>query len=50
MLSDPETLILAIVLPRVAAVEEASAEGAEGAAEGGEAAAAEAPAEASTEE
>jgi len=50
LLSDPETLILAIVLPRVAAVEEASAEGAEGAAEGGEAAAAEAPAEASTEE
>ena len=50
LLSDPETLILAIVLPRVAAVEEAPAEGEEGAAAGGEEAAAEAPAEASTEE
>ena len=50
LLSDPETLILAIVLPRVAAVEEAPAEGEEGAAEGGEEATAEAPAEASNEE
>ena len=50
LLSDPETLILAIVLPRVAAVEEAPAEGEEGAAAGGEEAAAEASAEASTEE
>jgi large subunit ribosomal protein L25 len=50
LLSDPETLILAIVLPRVAAVEEAPAEGEEGAAEGGAEAAAEAPAEESTEE
>jgi large subunit ribosomal protein L25 len=50
LLSDPETLILAIVLPRVAAAEESSAEGEEGAAGGGDEAAAEAPAEASTEE
>lgn len=50
LLSDPETLILAIVLPRVAAAEESSAEGEEGAAAGGDEAAAEAPAEASTEE
>ncbi len=50
LLSDPETLILAIVLPRVAAAEESSAEGEEGVAGGGDEAAAEAPAEASTEE
>jgi len=50
LLSDPETLILAIVLPRVAAAEEAPAEGEGGAAEGGAEAAAEAPAEESTEE
>jgi len=48
LVSDPETLILAIVLPRVAAAEEStSEEGAEeGAAEGG----AEAPAEEASEE
>jgi large subunit ribosomal protein L25 len=50
LLSDPETLILAIVLPRVAAAEESSAEGEEGVAGEGDEAAAEAPAEASTEE
>jgi len=50
LLSDPETLILAIVLPRVAAAEEATSEGEEGTAEGGAEAAAEAPAEESTEE
>lgn len=49
LLSDPETLILSIVLPRAASVEEPSAEGEEGAEEGGDAAA-EAPAEESTEE
>lgn len=54
LVSDPETLILAIVLPRVAAVEEAAgeegAEGAEGAGEGSESAGEEAPAEEASEE
>lgn len=54
LVSDPETLILAIVLPRVAAVEEAvgeeGAEGAEGAGEASAAAGEEAPAEEASEE
>ena len=55
LVSDPETLILSVVLPRVAAVEEAPAEegaegGADGGEEGGEEAAAEAPAEEASEE
>jgi large subunit ribosomal protein L25 len=54
LVSDPETLILAIVLPRVAAVEEAAgeegAEGDEGAGDGSESAGEEAPAEEASEE
>jgi large subunit ribosomal protein L25 len=54
LVSDPETLILAIVLPRVAAVEEAvgeeGAEGAEGAGEAAADAGEEAPAEEASEE
>jgi len=54
LVSDPETLILAIVLPRVAAVEEPvgeeGAEGAEGAGEAAADAGEEAPAEEASEE
>ena len=51
LVSDPETLILAIVLPRVAAAEEStSEEGAEGAEEGAAEGGAEAPAEEASEE
>ena len=51
LVSDPETLILAIVLPRVAAVEEPSGEeGAEGAGEAAAEASEEAPAEEASEE
>ena len=54
LVSDPETLILAIVLPRVAAVEEGvgeeGAEGAEGAGEAAADAGEEAPAEEASEE
>jgi len=51
LVSDPETLILAIVLPRVAAVEEAvGEEGAEGAGEAAADAGEEAPAEEASEE
>ncbi|MFZ9101536.1 MAG: 50S ribosomal protein L25/general stress protein Ctc [Pontimonas sp.] len=51
LVSDPETLILAIVLPRVAAAEEPSGEeGAEGAGEAAAEATEEAPAEEASEE
>ena len=51
LVSDPETLILAIVLPRVAAAEESTSdEGAEGAEEGAAEGGAEAPTEEASEE